>query len=162
MNVVDSLARAPDELEAVMRLFGERDLRWTPPDWNDCPAEGFTALEHVCHLRDIERDGYHVRLERIVRESAPRLPSIDGFALARERRYGEDALDRSLAAFREARAESIRRVRSWRPGDGDRPAEFEGLGRVTGTGLLHVLRSHDLQHLAGLHWLLARAAARTS
>jgi hypothetical protein len=125
-------------------------------DWNECPAERFTALGHVCHMRDIERDGYHVRLARVVDEELPDLLSIDGYELARARRYDDDSLDQALADFRAARAETLRRVRAWAPDAGTRAATFGDLGRVTATGLLHVLRSHDLQHLAGLHWLLAR------
>jgi hypothetical protein len=156
MSVIDDLARTPDELEAVLKGFPPERLRWMPPDWNECPAEQFSALGHVCHLRDIEIDGYHVRVERVIREETPDLVSIDGFELARRRRYHEDDVERALAQFREARAETIRRVRAWHPDDAARPATFGELGRITAGGLLHLLRSHDLQHMAGLYWLIAR------
>ena len=42
--------------------------------------------------------------------------------------------------------------------DEHRSATFGALGVVTAESLLHLLRSHDLQHLAGLHWLRARIA----
>jgi len=158
MDVIEALAGAADEVERVLRSFPRERLAWTPADWNECPAEQFSALGHVCHMRDIERDGYHVRLARVVDEELPDLVSLDGYEMARERRYHEDDVARALAEFRTARAETLRRVRAWRSGDGARVATFGGYGRVTGTGLLHVLRSHDLQHLSGLHWLLARAA----
>jgi hypothetical protein len=154
--LLDALAATPDELDALLRAFPRDRLRWTPPDWNECPAERFTALGHVCHMRDIERDGYHVRLARVIDEELPDLVSIDGYELARTRRYDDDSLDQALADFRAARAETLRRIRTWTPDAGARAATFGDLGRVTATGLLHVLRSHDLQHLAGLHWLLAR------
>jgi hypothetical protein len=41
----------------------------------------------------------------------------------------------------------------------DRRAEFEGYGPVTLRALVHYLCSHDQQHLAGLQWLLGKAAA---
>jgi len=37
-----------------------------------------------------------------------------------------------------------------------RPATFEGHGAITVQGLVHVLCSHDLQHLACMEWLLAK------
>ncbi len=158
MSLLDSLARTPDELEALVAAFPAGGLRWTPPDWAECPSETFSAIGHVCHMRDIERDGYHVRLDRTMREELPDLVSLDGYALERERRYADQPLAQALAAFRAARAETLRRVRGWAPADGQRVAIFGAFGRVTATGLLHVLQSHDRQHLAGLHYLLARGA----
>jgi len=156
MNVIESLAQTPDHLEAVVRGFPVERLGWLPSDWNECPAEGFSALGHVCHMRDIEREGYHVRFDRVLREHSPDLPSVDGAALARERRYHDESIDRALADFRAAREATIHRMRAWPSADLARTATFSGYGVVTAEGLLHVLRSHDLQHLAGLHWLVAR------
>ena len=45
-----------------------------------------------------------------------------------------------------------------RESDWHRPATFAEYGDVTLRGLAHILRSHDLQHLACLHWLLAKMA----
>ena len=88
-----------------------RALRWRPESWDAIPGEMFSAQEQACHLRDIEVEGYHQRFDRLLREEGPELASIDGYALARERRYGEqDALE-ALAAFRCARAKT---VESWR------------------------------------------------
>jgi hypothetical protein len=43
-----------------------------------------------------------------------------------------------------------------RQDDWSRMATFAEYGEVTLSGLAHILRSHDLQHLACLHWLLAK------
>jgi len=158
MHVIDALEETPAQLAAVLATFSPAALAYLPPDWNECPGEQFSALGHVCHMRDIERDGYHVRFARTLGEVEPDLVSIDGYALALERRYDEDDVERALAEFRAARAETLRRVRAFGPDGGARAATFGVLGRVTATGLLHVLRSHDLQHLACLHWLLGRMA----
>ena len=47
------------------------------------------------------------------------------------------------------------------PADFERTAGFEGVP-VTLRTLVHQLCSHDLQHLAGLQWLLGRMAASRS
>jgi len=158
VSVLDTLASTPDVLEATLRDFPPALSTWAPPDWAASPAEHFTALANVCHLRDIERDGYHVRLRRVVAEVLPDLASVDGFALERERNYAADSMERALAEFRAARAETVRLVRGWAPGDAGRKATFAEYGTLTAAGLLHLLCSHDLQHLAGLRWLLARAS----
>src|SRR4051812_47242106 len=96
-RVIEGLKRTPDELEALVAEFSAATLGWSPPDWEASPAEQFSALETACHLRDIERDGYHVRLRRVVEEALPDLASVDGLQLARERRYARDDARRALA-----------------------------------------------------------------
>jgi DinB superfamily len=159
VTLLETLATMPDLLEATLQDFPPPLWNWAPPDWAAAPAEQFSALATVCHLRDIERDGYHLRLNRVAREEQPDLASIDGFALQRERNYAGDSLPLALAAFREARAETVRLVRGWGPEVKQRQATFAEYGTLTASGLLHLLASHDLQHLSGLRWLLARASA---
>jgi hypothetical protein len=157
--IIEALRRTPDELEALVRELPFDKHGWVPPDWEASPAEQFTALGTVCHLRDIERDGYHVRLRRVIDESMPDLASVDGFALARERQYERDDVMRALADFRAARAKTIEYARGWGPAQLSRKATFAEYKTLSAGGLLHLLHSHDLQHLAGLRWLLARASA---
>ena len=45
----------------------------------------FSILENICHLRDIEIEGYGVRLRRLRAEAHPTLPDINGDQLALER-----------------------------------------------------------------------------
>jgi len=159
MSLFEQLAAAPDLIEAAVRDFAPAQLDWTPPDWASAPAEHFSALGTICHLRDIETVGYHVRLKRIVGEHRPDLASVDGFALSKERNYSAESIDRALAEFRAARRESLELVRKWSAADFDRTATFAEYGTLTARGLLHLLSSHDLQHLSGLRWLLTRASA---
>lgn len=159
MALLDDLESMPDLLETTLRDFPPARWIWVPPDWAASPAEHFSALANVCHLRDVERDGYHVRLRRVVGETLPDLASVDGFQLERERNYAGDSLERALGEFRAARVETVRLVRGWSPDDFGRQATFAEYGTLTARGLLHLLCSHDLQHLAGLRWLLARASA---
>src|SRR5262249_46156232 len=131
-------------------------LAWRPGSWDACPSETFSAVEQVCHLRDIERDGYHVRIQRMLREREPSLVSIDSYALARERAYERTDPEEALAAFREARAATIATLRGLTDADLGRRGDFAEYGRLTLRALIHYLRSHDQQHLAGLHWLAGK------
>ena len=161
-TLLDDLSGMPDELERAMARVPEERLGWRPADWGGSPGETFTVLEHVCHLRDIERDGYHVRVRRLLEEESPSLVSLDGYEMARERRYAQDDAREAAAAFRAARAETLARLRGLDEAQLRRSGEFAEYGRLTLVGLVQYLRSHDLQHLAGLHWLAGRIASEAA
>jgi hypothetical protein len=154
-----ALAAFPDQLAAHYAAIPAAYRRWNPPAWDGIPSEHFNALEQVCHVRDIETDGYHVRLRRTLDEQHPRLASIDSEALALERNYVAEDADAALAAFRAARARTLALLGGLAPDQWRRTADFEGYGVVTLQGLVHYLCSHDQQHLAGLQWLLGKIEA---
>ena len=158
MQILNELAAMPDEIAGLIAQVPAAKLAWVPPTWEGIPGERFTALGQACHLRDIEIDGYHVRFGRTLREDRPDLVSIDSYELARERNYEADNAEAALIAFRKARRETLAMLQTVRTGDWDRKATFAEYGEVTLRGLAHILRSHDLQHLACLHWLLAKMA----
>ncbi len=155
-----ALADFPDRLEAYYSLVPSEYKDWRPASWEGVPSEPFTPIEQVCHVKDIEIDGYHVRFRRVLEESGPFLVSLNGEALARERAYSTSDTAAVFAQFRDARAKTIALVGNLMPQQLLRAAEFEGC-RVTLRGLVHNLCSHDQQHLAGMQWLLARMAAST-
>ena len=156
MQILSELAATPDEIAGLIQQVPAAKLGWVPPTWEGIPGERFTALGQACHVRDIEIDGYHVRFGRTLREDRPDLVSIDSYELAHERRYEADDAGAAIAAFRKARGETIAMLGAARTSDWDRKATFAEYGEVTLRGLAHILRSHDLQHLACLHWLLAK------
>ena len=154
-----TLAAFPDRLQAHYAAIPAGFERWAPPTWDGIPSEHFTALEQLCHVRDIEVDGYHVRLRRTLDESHPALASIDSEAVAIERGYVDQDAKAALAAFREARAGTLALLADVTPDQWRRTADFEGYGVVTLQGLVHFLCSHDQQHLAGLQWLAGKIDA---
>lgn len=153
--VLEILAGFPRRLEACFRLFPESARNWRPESWEGIPSERLTALEQLCHVRDIERDGYHQRIRRTLSEDQPVLEDIAGEALAVERRYFEAHAEAVLVDIGEARAETVARVGALSATQLQRVAIFEGRP-VTLGNLLHFLCSHDQQHLAGMHWLLGK------
>jgi DinB superfamily len=158
MQILAELASMPDEIAGLLAQVPADKLAWVPPTWEGIPGERFTALGQACHLRDIEIDGYHVRFGRTLREERPDLVSIDSYQLAGARNYEADDADAVISAFRRARRETVAMLQTVRPADWDRRATFAEYGEVTLRGLAHILRSHDLQHLACLHWLMAKMA----
>src|SRR6185312_339507 len=99
---------------------------------------------------------------RTVREHEPVLANIDGESLARERGYARADAAQVLADFRAARQRTMAMLEQFTPQQLQRLAQFDGEA-TTLRGLVHLLCSHDQQHLAGMQWLLARIdAARTA
>ncbi|HTU67197.1 MAG TPA: DinB family protein [Steroidobacteraceae bacterium] len=154
-----ALEAFPRALEQHYAAFPVEFVHWTPPSWDGVPSEPFTAIEQICHVRDIEIEGYQERFRRTLRESTPFLPSIDSEPLAKQRDYGHADATRVFAEFRAARAQTLELLRGVAPADFERPADFEGYGLVTLRGLVHYLCSHDQQHLSGLQWLLGKLTA---
>jgi hypothetical protein len=156
---LQAMADFPRQLEQFYDAIPEGHQDWTPSSWDGCPSENFSALGQICHVRDIEIDGYHVRLQRTLTEASPLLESLDGYVLEQERDYaGADARE-ALAAFRAARVKTMAMLSDVTPPQLDRTAEFEGYGALTLRSLVHYLCSHDQQHLAGLQWLLGKIDA---
>jgi hypothetical protein len=158
-TTIDALRAFPDQLQAHYAAIPAGFTHWAPPSWEGIPSEALTALEQVCHVRDIEIEGYHVRFQRTLNEDGPTLASIDTDALVRERDYGNADAAAALIAFREARARTVALIAGLSPTQFDRTAVFEGYGPLTLRSLVHYLCSHDQQHLAGLQWLLGKIDA---
>ncbi|GAA5069582.1 DinB family protein [Lysobacter panacisoli] len=162
-TTLNALTLFPLQLEAHYAAIPREYRHWAPPSWDGIPSEHFTAIEQLCHVRDIEIEGYQERIRRTLDEANPLLVSIDSEPLAIERRYGEASADEVLASFREARARTVETIAALDERQLARTAVFEGYGPLTLRSLVHYLCSHDQQHLAGLQWLLGKIEAeRTS
>jgi len=156
---LNALAQFPSQLEAHYAAIPAGCKHWAPPSWDGVPSEPFTAIEQVCHVRDVEIDGYHVRIRRCLSETHPFLPDLGSEALAVQRAYARADATEALAAFSAARATTLQLVSGLDSGQLARTAFFEDYGPVTLRSLVHYLCSHDQQHLAGLQWLLGKIEA---
>ena len=84
---IERLESMPEFLDAALDSVTRDDLVSRPG-----PDE-FSLVEHACHLRDLDREGYLVRVRRLLAEERPALAPFDGAAVAAARNYlGEDAL----------------------------------------------------------------------
>lgn len=158
-TTLSALAHFPQQLAAHFAAFPAAYNHWAPASWDGVPSEAFTAVEQLCHVRDIEIDGYHQRIARTLAEVNPTLASIDSEALAQARGYANADPVAVLADFAAARAQTMALIKDLTPAQLERTAIFEGYGPLTLRSLVHYLCSHDQQHLAGLQWLLGKLAA---
>jgi DinB superfamily len=153
-NLLATLAGTPMVVRELIGALGADAARWRPA------ANEFSAVEQACHLRDIEREGYAVRLRRLLAEDEPALPDVDGPSLARERDYQSQDVATALDAFAAARRESLATVENLSPRQLQRGGTLEGVGRVTVARLLKMMRAHDEEHCGELRALVAQLDAR--
>jgi len=116
---------------------------------------GFSLLENIWHLADLEREGFGVRIRRLLSEEDPSLSNFDGDRIARERRYQDRNLGEGLAAFAAARARNLERLRSASPSDWKRRGAQEGVGHISLADIPRRMAEHDLSHTRDVAELLA-------
>lgn len=129
--------------------------------WKASPTD-FAAVEHVSHLRDIEAEGYAVRLRRMLSEDSPILPDLDGAAMAVDRRYLDDDIDDALKTFVAARESNIRSIQGLTPEQLAREGNLENTGRVSIAKLIQMMVEHDSLHLGELGELRRKLDERKS
>lgn len=145
--MIDQLAAFPNTLQAAVAAAGTR-LRVRASDGR------FAMVEHLCHLGDLEREGYGARIEMLLSEEAPEWDDFDGDAIARERNYLEQDSDAALQRFLDARAANVARLRGVSESDWQRRGTHRGMGEVTLARLAEMMVQHDREHAADIAALL--------
>ena len=129
----------PSFLQAAIVRATPRGLRArTSPD-------AFCLIEHACHLRDLEREGYGVRLRRMLEESAPSLAGFEGDVVARQRNYMVQDPRDAAAEFAVARAAFVARAEALTDAEMARTASF-GARTITMGDLFTMMVEHDEEH----------------
>jgi DinB family protein len=149
-TLIDTLTQTPEIVAGLVKALSGPELRVKNS------TEEFSVVENVCHLRDIEIEGYTVRISKILRENNPLLPDIDGSRLAVEREYHSQNLSEALQAFASARKQNTQTLRGLVTEQFDREGTLEGVGSVTIRGLLLMMRDHDADHVRELSSICER------
>ena len=137
---IEALAAMPAFLSALLGRCAEVELRRKPS------VESFSVLEQICHLRDIEIEGYAERLHRTLTEERPFLPGIDGSRLSVDRAYNKQEVVPAFMAFREAREKNLARLRQLAETELQRTAVMDEAGEITLAQLIAMWASHDASH----------------
>lgn len=128
----------------------------------EAPSDGgFCLAEHLWHLADLETLGWGPRFARILDETRPRLPGIDGDRLAVEQRYRERPWRGAARRFVAERRRTLATLQRYDPEVLRRPVVFAG-ARTRAGGVLAAAVAHDLDHrpaMAALWSALARSPA---
>jgi hypothetical protein len=140
-ELLDALATMPQRLAEQVARFPADSIRRRPA------VQGFSLLEHVCHLRDLDRDAYRLRFDAVLRDNLPVLPSVDGSVWAAERDYHRESLSEALAAFEAGRSALLELLNGLDETTRQRLGLFDGVSRVTLEELAYQLNHHDGEHL---------------
>ncbi|OZG70337.1 damage-inducible protein DinB [Hahella sp. CCB-MM4] len=160
LTTIKALEAFPDQLEQFFNAFPMSTWNWSPDSWEGIPSESLNAIEQICHIRDVEIDGYHIRFRRMLNESQPTLDSLDGYGLVQLKNYAQANPKLVFEEIRSARQQTLQLIQTLTETQLKRVGYFEGYGKLTVAGLVHYLCSHDQQHLSGLQWLLGKIASR--
>src|ERR1051325_11124005 len=139
-DTIATLSLLPEALERKLSGLTDAQLRLRPK------GDYFSLLEQVCHLRDIEVEGYARRLELLLEQDHPELPDLDGAALAKARDYNSQDPVPALAAFTAARQANLARLKTLEESDLARNGHLEKVGEVTLSRLLELWAAHDAEH----------------
>jgi hypothetical protein len=115
----------------------------------------FSPVEQCWHLADLEREGYGLRIRRLMEEDAPRLPNFDGARMARERNYKALSLAEGINAFQQARFQNLAALRQLTHSDWTRSGSQENVGQVALCDIPGMMVQHDEGHRLEIEaWVL--------
>ena len=141
------LGEMPAVLHAAIADATTGQLRHKPA------PDVFSLVEHACHLRDLEREGYGLRLERMLELVNPALAGFEGDVIARERDYLAQDAANAAAQFAIARAANLGATQMARTGT--------FMGRtITVCDLLAMMVEHDRGHREEIAALVATRQPR--
>ncbi|BAX60938.1 DinB family protein [Burkholderia stabilis] len=147
-DVIAELTRMPDRL-AAYAAHVPATLCTRRPD-----GTGFSIVEHACHLRDLDAV-FAERIDAVRTVELPVIASVDGTALAAQRDYLAQQLDRAVAAFRAGRAALCTTASALEPAQLARCGLRDGIRRMSLDELVRELLDHDRTHVLELDELLA-------
>ena len=147
-EAVARLGAMPEFVSSALASVPASDLARQPK-----PGE-FSLVEHACHLRDVEREAYLVRVSRMLAEREPRLQPFDGGAVAAARDYPRQDAFAAAREFAAARAESLAVIARLTPAELAREATF-GDQRVCFADVVAMMVAHDGEHREEMSRLLA-------
>ena len=148
--LLKSLDETPNQLAHSTAGLSNTEVRF-----QNSPDE-FSVLENICHLRDLELQGYTPRIRRILAETDPALADFDGARVAAESSYNNEEPGFALQAFQTARRENIEVLRTLTEGQLNRAGTLAGVGTITLRRLAEMMREHDEGHLEDLRVLSQR------
>jgi hypothetical protein len=151
-EAVERLGSMPAFVSSALASVPADELRRQPR-----PGE-FSLVEHACHLRDVEREAYAVRVRRMLGEREPALEPFDGGAVAQARDYPSQDAFAAARDFTQARGALVASIAALTPADLAREGTF-GDRRVCLADVIAMMVEHDRGHREEIAQLLAAAGS---
>jgi DinB superfamily len=148
-ELLSSLQDMPRFLAKMFAEIDDEQARHVVPD------HGFSPVEQVWHLADLENEGFGERIHRLLTEQQPELPDFDGDRVAREREYKTRSFTQGLQAFQRAREKNIAALNAIRDDQWLRNGTQEGVGEVSLCDMPVFIHQHDVSHIKEIQeWML--------
>ena len=154
--LLEFLNETPNKLANFMAGLSDAELRLQNS------TDEFSALANICHLRDLELQGYASRIKRILAEAGPALADFDGARAAAEGSYNNELPNVALREFQTARRKNVETLRAVTEGRLVREGTLAGVGSITLRRLAEMMREHDEGHLEEVRVLSERMKRRTN
>jgi hypothetical protein len=153
--VLLSFADRVAHLRATPRQLADRIRAFPEPVWTRRPeGTGFSLVEHLCHLRDLNAiTGERIRL--VVTLKLPPLSSVDGTAPAMQHAYQKQDAKAALSAFRRFRSDLCDELQSLSGKQRLRCGVRDEVRRMSVDDLVTEMYEHDQTHLLELDELAA-------
>jgi hypothetical protein len=146
-----ALASMPDFLTDTFAAISDDEVS------TSFTENSFSPVEHCWHLADLEREGFAVRIRRLLAQSNPKLENFDGTLVAQQRQYKRMGLADGIAAFRKARLDNLAVLQAIDAGSWTRQGEQEGVGTVMLCDVPVMMAEHDAEHRKEItEWLVER------
>ncbi len=139
-SLMNQLAEMPDYLARAFEGVSAAEAAEAGPDGT------FGPVEQCWHLADLEREGFGLRIRRLLSEAEPRLPDFDGSAIARQRAYRSRSLAEGVAAFEAARRGNLAALAAVREEEWTRGGTQDGVGPVALCDIPAMMAEHDAGH----------------
>ncbi len=108
----------------------------------------WSASEVLCHLRDVEKEVFLPRLQRVLAEDNPLLPDVNAAIWAEERSYQSQAGLTALYDFVRSRLQTLSAIEAATvPADWQRRAYHAVYGDMTFAAVVNRIVRHDQMHI---------------
>jgi hypothetical protein len=151
-----------DQLASMPTFLAERFGALADDEATRRVDDLFSPVEQVWHLADLEREGFGVRIERLLNEDDALLPDFDGAKVAQRRDYRGKSLREGMRAFARARQDNIEALARVTPSEWTRRGEQQGVGPISLCDIPTMMAEHDAAHRAEINAWSARVARGTT
>jgi FMN phosphatase YigB (HAD superfamily) len=114
----------------------------------------WSILETLCHLRDVDREVFLPRIEKVLTETNAMVSGVIADAWAEERKYRQQDPRQVLADFTQARMELLEIISGFNSEDWMKTARHIDLGPTSMKELLKISARHDRLHIQIIYSLL--------
>jgi len=152
--VTARLIQTPSKLQEIAASLPVPELARITPEGP------WAIVHHLCHLRDLEREGFSVRIRKILGGTNPSLPDLDGEKLAIARGYGKQDAMAALAEFTRARGATIASLMGVTETQLALAGTLEKIGAVTLGKVLSMMLHHDEEHIGLIEAVRKRIATQ--